>query len=220
MLKDVLSVKNVVLFLMILQFVTAIIGALYFCNYKDSFLKYFLIVLWYTAINDFVSGYFIRYFNGNTVILYNIYQILVFCYILILFRSSLSNRKNKKWISPFMFVYLCSVAIMSFFDSFRYDYMVNSFIIGATFIVISISLYFSEILRSDKIIEINYIPLFWISVAMLVYYVPSIPFFVVRKYYVKSPTIPYIFYLNYFLIFVVNILYIIGFIWSGKGQKA
>ncbi len=205
---------------MVLQFVTAIIGTLYYGNYKGSFLKYFLLVLWYTAINDFVSGYFIRYFNGNTVILYNIYQILVFCYILILFRSSLSNRKYKKWISPFIFAYLCSVAIMSFFDSFRYDYQVNSFIIGAIFIVVSISFYFSEILRSDKIIEINYIPLFWISIAMLVYYVPSIPFFVVRKYYVNSPTIPYIFYLNYFLIFVVNVLYIIGFIWSGKDQKA
>lgn len=219
MFKEILSSENVTLCLLVLQFVSAIIGSIYFYKYRNTFLKFFLVILWYTAINDFVSSYFVRLFNGNNVILYNIYQILVFSYILLLYKSSLSKWKNKRWINPFVFLYLFSVVIMSFFISFRFDYFIIPFIVGAVFIIVSVILYFSELLNSDRIIDINTTLMFWISMAMLIYYVPSIPFYVVRNYYVQSSTIPIVYYLNYFLIFVVNILYIAGFIWSGKEQK-
>ena len=86
-------------------------------------------------------------------------------------------------------------------------------------IVTSIILYFSEILNSDKIIRINKMLMFWISIGLLISLLPDIPFDVIRKYYAKSPTIPYIYVVSYLLFITYNLLLISGFIWSEKQQK-
>ncbi|RKN02119.1 hypothetical protein D7033_01395, partial [Aquimarina sp. AD10] len=70
-------------FVIIFQIITAIIGSIFFFKYKNATLKYFLIVLWYIAINDFTGFILKSQFNIDSVtILYNIYYLIVFnCYM-------------------------------------------------------------------------------------------------------------------------------------------
>lgn len=201
------------------QIVPAILGSYFYYKYKKSFLKYFLILLWYTVFNDFFGQYYQNHIDNNNSILYNIYQVVQVSFLLILYKNSVFKLSSKKKLSVFLLIYYIAFIINCFFDSFKTNYFVTTYLIGAVFIIIGIILYFLEILNSDKIIYINKILLFWISIALLVYFVPSIPFYVVRKYYINSPTIPYIYYLNFFLIFLLNVFYITGFIWSGKEQR-
>lgn len=219
MLKNI-SIEEFKTAITFLQVMTAIIGTFYYYKYNNSSLKYFLILLWYTVFNDYFAVLYLRYVDDSSnVVLYNVYQIIRFCITFLIYRMAIESRRSKEIITAFILLYLSSVVVNSCYEIFLQDYFVITFIIGAIFIVISISLYFSEILNSNKIIYINKLLLFWISVALLVYFVPSIPFYVVRKYYINSPTIPYIYFLNYFLVFVINLIFIAGFIWSEKEQK-
>ena len=118
-----------------------------------------------------------------------------------------------------LYTYWASVLINCFFENFITDYFIKNYIIGASFVIVAIIMYFSEILKSDKIIYIDKYILFWFSVAALVYYLPNIPFKVVTKYYVKSPTIPYIYIVTYLLSIINFIILIVGFTWSNKIQK-
>jgi hypothetical protein len=198
------------------QLVTAIFATIYFKKYNEGFIKYFLVFLWYTVINDFFGKYYSIYINNNNKIFYNIYQIVQFGFYLTLFYFNIKNKTNKNVILLFLSLYFVSILINCSYENFITSYFQTTYIIGAAFTVIAIIMYFSEILNSDKIIIINKILLFWISTAILIYYLPSIPFMVVQKYYIKSLTLPYINIAKYFLVFVLNVLFISGFIWSKK----
>ena len=60
---------------------------------------------------------------------------------------------------------------------------------------------------------------FWISIGLLLFLLPNIPFNVIRNYYKTSPTIPYIYAVNFLLVFIYNLIIISGFIWSSKEQR-
>lgn len=207
-------------FLIHFQIITAIFATVYYSKYRNSFLKYFLFLVWYTVLNDFFALYYYsRSINENNAVLYNAYQIISFSYFFILFQKTVVAHQNKKIIACFTWCYIIVIFINLFYQNFIYDYLVIPYLVGGSFILISIILYFIEILNSDKIIFINKLMLFWISVALLFLYTGNIPLMVARNYYSESPTIPYILNVNYFLNFIVNLLYISGFIWSGKDQK-
>ena len=62
------------------QIVTAIAGSMYYYKYKDTYLKYFLFLLWYIVLNDFTAKFYsknisiyVNFFNFIFIIFY--YQI-------------------------------------------------------------------------------------------------------------------------------------------------
>lgn len=220
MASTIFTVRNISIFLHSLQFLAAIAATLYFYKYKDTFLKYFIFILWYTAINELAARLLVNALHGNNIILYNVYNIINFTYSILLYRSALSKQKNKRLMLPLLAIYLVSVAVMCFFFSFRYDFFIYTYALGALFVIAGIALYFSEILHSDKIIHINKNLLFWISTGWLIFYVASIPFYLMRQYYVRLSFISISMYLIYFLNFVLYSTFIIGFIWSGREQKS
>lgn len=197
----------------------AIAASLNYYKYKHTFLKHFLFIIWYAVINEVIGYYFTQYINRNNTVLYNIYRLIEFSFYLLLYYNIVSNLTNKKLIKLMLYLYLVSVLINCFYESFVTEYFIKNYILGASFIVISIIMYFSEILHSDKIIYIDKYLYFWISFAALIYFLPNIPFKVVTKYYVNSPTIPYVYWVTYLLSFINFIILIIGFTWSNKIQR-
>lgn len=204
---------------MFLQLVTAVVGTLYYSKYKNSILKYFLLLLWYIVLNDFTATYFSLNVSKYNAPFYNVFQLISFSFYLALYKKTFESLKCKKLSSYFIAIYYLVFAFNFFIDDFTKNYFSISYITGALFIVVSIIMYFSEILNSDKIIHINKMLLFWISIGLLVSFLPNIPFNVIRKYYADSPTIPYIFVTSYFLVIVNNLLLISGFVWSNEEQK-
>ncbi len=213
---DTLFIRN---FLISFQLFVAIIASIYYYKYKNSYLKNIVYLIWYATFNECIGLLYTNYINENNSIVYNVYQIVEFSFYLFLYKNIIYNKTSKILIKSFITIYYTSIIINCSFENFLWTYFSNNFIFGALLIVIAIVMYLIEILNSEKIIYINKSLLFWISVANLIYYVPSIPFKVVTKYYLNSPTIPYIYLINYLLIFIVFIILTIAFIWSNKEQK-
>lgn len=220
-----MEIKNIPLadlkdFFTYFQIVTAIAGSMCYYKYKDTYLKYFLFLLWYIVLNDLVAKLYSINISIYNVFFYNIFQIISFTFYLSLFKNVVKSLKNKKIISILLALYYTSYLInLLFIDDFFKDYFSNTYIIGAVLIITSILIFLYEILKSDKIIHINKMMVFWISIGLLLMYLPNIPFNVIRNYYQDSPTIPYIYAVNFLLVFVFNIIIISGFIWSSKEQR-
>lgn len=215
MLLKNITTEDIKYFMMLLQFITAVIGTIYYYKYKNSVLKYFLYLLWYTSLND-VLGYFYQDITNaaNNYFIYNFYQVLRFSIILFIYKSYVESIDYKKLIKVFIGAYCLSVVINFFVEDFFETYFVNTFIIGATLIATSVLFYLFEVLKSDKVLYVTESLIFWVSFAHLVYFVPNVPFYIVRKYYSDSSSIPYIFMINYFLLLVYYLILILGFIWS------
>jgi hypothetical protein len=202
------------------QIVTAIAGSMCYYKYKDTYLKYFLFLLWYIVLNDFSAKYYSLNISKYNYFFYNIFQIISFSFYLLLFKNAVKSLKNKKIISILLACYYtCYIINLLFIDDFFMDYFSNTYIIGAALIITSILIFLYEILNSDKIIHINKMMVFWISIGLLLMYLPNIPFNLIRNYYKTSPTIPYIYAVNFILVFIYNIIIISGFIWSSKEQR-
>lgn len=209
------SIENIKYFLLLFQCITAVIGTIYYYKYNNSCLKYYLYLLWYTCINDCIGLSFQYLFDApNNFSIYNIYQFIRIITLLIIYYRFVENIRNSIIIQLFILLYIVAILVNGFVENFWEDYFINTFIIGASFITITIFIYLFEVLKSNKILYISESLLFWISFANLIYFVPNIPFYIIRKYYSESNTIPYIFMVNYFLIFIHYSILILGFTWS------
>lgn len=210
--------SGLLIFILVLQLITALIGSIYYYKYKNTFLKYFLIFLWYIAINDII-GYILNNNSFEVAWLYNIYYLIVFNYLIFLFRNYLSNKRHKKWIIILIILYNLSVLINSFFENYFDEFSIMPYIIGASFVIISIILYYVDILNSEKVLYVNKNLLFWISIGVLIYYSGNIPFRIVRNYGGELVDASIQFLVLCILTIVMNLCFIISFIWSNKKQQ-
>lgn len=200
-----------------LELLSAIIGTLMLYKYKHTFLKYFLILLWYTALNEFLGAY-ITDLDINNLIIYNIYNTINFVVLLLIYKHYIQSKIFKKWIVGFIVTYLITLIISGFYENYLVVGQSIAYIVGASFLVITISYYFIEILNSDKVLNIQKSLLFWISVGLLLFHIGSIPFAVVSNYYAYIDDLKYMFYVKFVLIAILYSLYIIGFLWSNKEE--
>ncbi len=205
-------------FIIIFQIVVAIIGSFYFFKYKKTFLKYFLLVLWYIAVNDLL-GFILRNNDYNVTILYNIYYTVVFCYLMFLFRHYVTNKKHKKIILVFISLYIIIFSVNGFYENYLIEYSKVPYIMGASFLVTSIILYYIDILNSEKVLNVGNNLLFWISTGVLIYYCGNIPFKIVRSYANDLRDVPVEFLVLCILTIVMNICFIIGFVWDNNKQQ-
>ncbi len=205
-------------FIIIFQLITSVIGSIYFYKYKNTFLKYFLIVLWYIALND-LSGFLLRNNNYRVEILYNTYYLIVFSYLMFLFRNYVTNKKHKKAILLFICIYILAFLVNGFFQNYLIEYSRTPYIIGASFLVISVIFYYIDILNSEKVLYVNKNLLFWISTGVLIYYSGNIPYKIVRSYAKQLVDVPIEFLVLCILTIVMNICFIIGFIWGNNKQQ-
>lgn len=218
MLLQYFSPENIRDWVFVAEIITAILALIFYKKYKGTFLRYFLFLIWYSIANEVFAMYYVKNINQNNLVLFNINKILEFSFYLFLYRSFVETKIHKKIISGFIIVYYFSVLINCFFQNFLYEYFSNTYFVGAVFITSSIVMYFSEILNSEKIIYINRTFIFWLSIAVFLLYITSIPFKVIMNYYQDSPSLPIIYLANFAVVFLFCILVVIGLIWS-KAEK-
>lgn len=202
----------------IFQLVTVIVGSFYFYKYKKTYLKYFLIVLWYVAINDLL-GFFLKNNHYQVEILYNIYYLVVFNYLMFLFRNYVSNLNHKRLILILIYIYTTSFIINGFFENYLSQFATIPYIVGASFVIASIIFYYIDVLNSEKVLYVNKNLLFWISMGVLIYYSGNIPFKIVRNYAQELRDVSVEFLALFILSIVMYICFIIGFIWSDSKQQ-
>ncbi len=202
-----------------IELITAIVGSIYYYKYKNTFLKYFLILLWYIPINGFIARYLHESeILRNNTILYNIYHVINFSFLFFLFKSHVKDIKYKKWINTFLGIYILSFIIDAFYKDYITEIQIIPFIIGGAFVIITILFYFIEILNTNTILYISKNSLFWISIGLLLYFGGKIPSRIIRSNWEMFPEADYsmIFSIELTLSIVMNICFIIGFIYSQK----
>ena len=201
-----------------IELITAIIGSIYLFKYKHTFLKYFLVLLWFIVIIEFLGKYYYHFFGANYII-YNIYHLINFCFLLFLYKNYVESNRYKKLISWFFYLYLAFFFGNLLFQNYFTQIQTVPFILGALFVIISILFLFIEILRSDRVLYVTKNLLFWISVGLLLYFVGRIPTRIIKNYWEEISYYKSIYIVEYILSIIMNVCFIIGFICSEKNKQ-
>ncbi len=202
-----------------IELITAIVATIYFFKYKHTCLKYFLFMLWYVVFNEFLS-YFLKIYHitNKTVIIYNIYHLINFTLLFILFKTYVKKSTHKKYITGFLIIYIISFFGNMIIQNYLKQSLTIPFIVASLFLIISIVFYFAEILNTNKVLYVNRNLFFWISIGLLLYHFGKIPTRILRNYYKEIPNFESIFIAESSLSIIMNICFIIGFIWSEKDR--
>jgi uncharacterized membrane protein len=116
-------------------------------------------------------------------------------------------------------------AITNFFISDVFFNLISKFtmIAGSILILISILLYYFELLRGDSLLQFNKSITFYISVGLLVYYLSMTPLFIYGSYYYTDTGSQSFkkFYLNTLSVanVIMYVTFILGFLLCKPTQK-
>ncbi len=210
---------TIVNFGIFVELLSAIFGSIYFYKYKGTFLKFFCVLLWYSVIND-ICGVLIReYVSNYNAIIYNIYHVLNFTYLILLYHHYLNNKNYKRITLILCLTYFLIFIINGFFENYIYEFQRFPYIFAAFSLLVIIVFYFIEILNSERVLNTKGNLLFWISVGLLLYFMGNLPFRILRNYYLHLTDATVYFLVNFTLTIVMNVCFIIGFIWSNKKQQ-
>ncbi|MDJ0644736.1 MAG: hypothetical protein QNJ57_02030 [Flavobacteriaceae bacterium] len=210
------------------ELVSAVVGTVFFYKYKHTHLKYFLYLLWYITISEFLGEYIkvsghMAYVDEEGFIynkwVYNILNFITFNTLYFIYYKQLDTKVFKKLIKIFAVVFSVLFIInFTFFQNFIIHSAVAPRIAGAIFLVTSIIFYFIELLRSEKVLVFHRLLLFWISIGLLLFYTGTIPFVLKWNGYMLIPGIHELFLIVYVLAIVMYLIFTFGFIWSKKEQ--
>lgn len=203
-------VKYIVLFLVFCTFLTSIFS---YKKITTTPLKYFIFFIWYGLISEILAN--ILSFNKvSTVLINNVYLVCSTLFYLIFYSLIYTNHKFKKVSYFFIGIYLLALVLNNFYlQNFISDWQTNTYIFGSFLEIILIIFFFIEVLNSDKILDLNKLLIFWISIGLLIFNLGLIPVLVVAEFIRWSGIFKYI-------LLSVNIImyacFIIGFIVSDK----
>ncbi len=144
--------------------------------YYDGLLKYFPIIIGYTLLSE-ILGYLIREFDNFQIVdselypyannfVFNIYDVVFFLYFYFIYWKVVQNLRYKTAIKVGTIIYLVSVVINTFLENILIFPQIYASTIGSIILVISIILYFKEIISQQQ--EKNTL-LIWVSVGLLLF---------------------------------------------------
>ncbi|MDX5586312.1 MAG: hypothetical protein QNK20_15610 [Aureibaculum sp.] len=208
------------------ELISAIVGTIYLYKYKNTYLKYFLLLLWFITITEFIGGYIVEnkilvYIDENGLVynkwLSNIRRFVTFIILYYIYFKLLKTEVFKKWIKIFAIIFsIIYVLNWIFLQNFIKESPEIPQVIGSIFLVISILFYFIELLKSEKIMVFHRLLLFWISVGLLLFYTGTIPFMLKWNGYMIIPGVHKLFLIVYILAIIMYLTFTFGFIWSKK----
>lgn len=181
---------------------------------NNSKLKLFLIFLLYSLLTEIAGTYYAYTYNKTAIGFYNTWNIVNFLFYSSFFYSMITGKIRKKAIKLFILLYLIITILYSLkYQNFFYTSYVNTKIVGNIFLIITILMFFHEILESKKVLNLNQYLFFWISLGVFIYSIGFIPVFIIAKYISFSGVFRYV---SYGLNIVVSLCFITGFIISKK----
>jgi hypothetical protein len=173
---------NFFLVIQFLEVITALVATVFYKKYEGSFVKYFLLMLWFIVCVESL----IWALKKNDVILqnnfiYNVITSLQYIFYFFLYYNTLSNATYKKWIMGFVIVFILSVIVNFMFIqrlTATAAFHSYTFTLGAIFLIVAIGLFLIEILNTEKVLYFTRYLMFWISIGLLIFYTGIIPFII------------------------------------------
>lgn len=195
-------------------------------KYKNSSLKYFLFVLWYITLTEFIGSYASEnnvfvFFDKNGIDynywMYNILYFIFFNTILFMYLKSIKKTKHKFWIKIFITCYVfISIINWLFIQSFIFEMSGLPYVAGSIFLIITIIFYFIQVLKSEESKTFHKELLFWISLGLLLFHAGTIPFSLEYNGYAMMPGIHKLFLITYILSPLMYSIFAFNFIWSDR----
>ncbi|MBL4724223.1 MAG: hypothetical protein JKY73_02275 [Lutibacter sp.] len=150
---------------------------------SNFYLKLFLIFVAYsflTELTGIIIGLITRVrsqYLSNIWILVNVFFYLFF------FLSRLKHKLRRNILKGLLLFFLVySIIEVLFFGDFLNIFMIRNAIVGSLFIMISVLLFFYELLMSDKILNLKESMFYWIGLGVLLFNVGFIPAFVISEF--------------------------------------
>lgn len=187
-------------------------------NYKkynhNLQLKLWLYFLVYSFLTELIATYFIHILKVRANALYNTWFLMNSIFYITFFYSQLKSKTKRNFIIGYLVIFIVlTIGNIYFLKSYITDILRVNFIIGQFFVVVSIMLYYAELLNSDKILRLHKSLYFWISIGTLVFNIGLLPVFVIVELIQWQGIFNYI-------ILILNLMmatsFITGFIVSKK----
>ena len=191
------------------EFATFLVALLLVKKFKKPFYKYFIM---YISVLFFVELLVSCFFKKNNSFIYNIYTFFEFNLIALIFLS-LTKEKFSHTIIKYLLIVFNFIYILSFIIQALEKYTVT---LLAVFVSVFSVVYLRELLNSKRIINYKSDLSFWITVGVLLYYLPTIPQFYLV--YIKNLGNSSFYILHYFTI-ITHLCFIYGLIWSRKTES-
>ncbi len=187
-----------------MEILAALSGSYYLSKVNNPVVKIFVYYLWVTVCIELLGLYGFLFLNNydlnwfidlkNSVLcsntwLYNIYSFLAIG-LLGLFYSNLMSSRVFKTIIRAVFLAYSGFAFVFFIvtDAFFVKSLPYSFIFGTVTICIYVVLYFVELLRSDQLLTYYKLPAFYISIALMLWYLCVTPLFIFDSFFYTMNT--------------------------------
>ena len=194
-----------------LEYISFFLGILFFKKYNIfSYYKYFLYYLTIVIVFETIG-----IFLDDSKFYYDLFIYFEFNLIALIY-SLLLHKKHLKKVIVFIMIAFSIMHTLLFFEEF---YWIRKYSTIAEAVLISsfTILYFKQLLNSNEILNYKKLLSFWISVAFLVFFLASIPFF--SLYYIGLLENKKLFPILHILIIVYNSCFIFGLITCRKVKQ-
>ena len=179
-----------------MQFLAAIIATYYVKKYRaETSARYFSYFLWLTVIIETIGSFPILIDNlpslahlkdtswEKNLWMYNIYLVVSFAFYMYYISMHIYSRFLKKSLYALIILYLSTSTInLIISDVFFKAFSSYSFILGSLSLLITIGLYFYQVLQSNDILNFGYTIPFYFSIGVLVFHLCVTPLFIYSKY--------------------------------------
>jgi hypothetical protein len=221
----------------LVEIIAAIFGSYYISKRENSVIKIFVYYLWLTVFVEtlglygylLLNNYDVKWFIAlkNSVFcpngwLYNVYDFLTIGIIGLFY----SNLMVSKIFKNSIIIIFSAYAIFAFvFFTFTDDFFVKSlpytFIFGTATICVYVMFYLIELMRGEELLDYYKLPSFYISIALLIWYLCLTPLFIFDVYF-RAMNTKFVEFRGAFLL-LINIFtylcFIFGFWYSLKKSK-
>jgi len=170
-------------YIIFFELAAVIAGCVFYKKYFKSYIKYFTLLLIAVASLELVV-WILRYQNikFENRYIYNIITTIQSLYYLTLYRKVVINKIYRNLVSGFISIFVISIVVNFIFIqklSFSGGFHSYTYILGSIFLIVSISLFFVEILKSDKILYFKTYLMFWLSIGLFLFHTAILPLMVI-----------------------------------------
>ncbi|WP_343328769.1 hypothetical protein [Polaribacter staleyi] len=195
---------------------TAIVGMFFLKKYSSPYFKYFLGYVITVVVFDLMARV-VNFYGYPTLGLYNIYTFFEYNLVALIYFKLTKEAVSHNCIK-YLMIFFNIIYLFSFIFKPIEKYTV---LFGALIVCLFMVFYLKELLQSDKIINFQKSLPFWITIAFLLYYLTTIPFYTAlyvtgiesRKEGVM------LFNVQRIIIILTHFCFIGGLIWSSKEKN-
>ncbi len=192
----------------VLQVIASFTAVVVYVERKSKFILFLAIL---TSAIVFVESLGV-YFQNNQInlrgYLYHIYSFFEYNLIALIYLEVVKKKNNRNLLKVIILV----VNIFYFSSWFYSPLQLYITPLGSLAVGVFLSLYLKELLLSDKILNYKKELPFWVTVGFMIFYLPSIPFFMMVKYMHDRG----LFFILSILVILMNLFIIYGLLCGKK----